>query len=376
MYTLRRQAAVEKGIATLLALALVTWVVGAYFFQTAEAANLTSIKDTLSNSAPSESSNHTFAFTVPAGGDGVAATENITIAFPSGFNISGIAFGDVDLSIGGSDQTLAAVASGATWGVSVSGQNLILTSGSGTVATGTAVVIEVGTNATFGVAGDTQITNPAATTSYEFTITAGDQDSGQFRVALVDDVLVTANVNTALTFTVAGTSTGTTLAGVSGTTATTTTSDTLPFETLSAGTPKLLAQQLRVTTNAIQGYVVTVEQSQNLLSSTGADIDGFIDGAYTNTPTAWVAPTNNIANENTWGHWGLTSSDSDFSATPDRWVAASTTPRAIMAHTGPSDGVTPGVGFATVGYKAEITALQEAGDDYNTTLTYIATPTF
>jgi hypothetical protein len=53
-----------------------------------------------------------------------------------------------------------------------------------------------------------------------------------------------------------------------------------------------------------------------------------------------------------------------------------TTPRAIMAHTGPSDGVTPGIGFATVGYKAEITALQEAGDDYNTMLTYIATPTF
>jgi hypothetical protein len=29
-----------------------------------------------------------------------------------------------------------------------------------------------------------------------------------------------------------------------------------------------------------------------------------------------------------------------------------------------------------VGYKIEITPLQEAADDYTTTLTYIATPTF
>ena len=47
-----------------------------------------------------------------------------------------------------------------------------------------------------------------------------------------------------------------------------------------------------------------------------------------------------------------------------------------MAHSGPSDGTTLGVGRATIGYQAQITALQEAGDDYSTTLTYIATPTF
>jgi hypothetical protein len=32
--------------------------------------------------------------------------------------------------------------------------------------------------------------------------------------------------------------------------------------------------------------------------------------------------------------------------------------------------------LARIGYQAQITALQEAGDDYSTTLTYVATPTF
>ena len=376
MYVLRRQVATQKGIATLLASALVLWALGTHLFSVAEAANLTSIRDTLSNSAPSEVSNHTFQFTLPASGDGIAAGETIVVTFPAGFNMGSVAFGDVDLSVGGSDQTLAATPSGATWGASVSGQNLTLLSGSATAASGTQIIIEVGTNATFGGTGTNQVTNPASIQSYEFTIAAGVEDSGQFRVAIVDDVEVTANVNTTLTFIVSGTPNGTTIGSVPTTTATTTTSNTLPFETITGGQTKTLAQDLSVATNAIQGYVVTVEQSQNLLSSTGADIDGFIDGAYTNTPTAWTAPSNNISNENTWGHWGLTSTDNDYFAVSDTWVAASTTPRAIMAHNGPSDGTTPMIGAARVGYQAEITALQEAGDDYSTTLTYIATPTF
>lgn len=376
MYVLRRQVATQKGIATLLASALVLWALGMHLFSVAEAANLTSIRDTLGNSAPSEVSNHTFQFTLPASGDGIAAGETIVVTFPAGFNMGSVAFGDVDLSVGGSDQTLAATPSGATWGASVSGQNLTLLSGSATAASGTQIIIEVGTNATFGGTGTNQVTNPASIQSYEFTIVAGVEDSGQFRVAIVDDVEVTANVDTTLTFIVSGTPNGTTIGSVPTTTATTTTSNTLPFETLTGGTSKTLAQDLSVATNAIQGYVVTVEQSQNLLSSTGADIDGFIDGAYTNTPTAWTAPSNNISNENTWGHWGLTSTDNDYFAVSDTWVAASTTPRAIMAHNGPSDGTTPMIGAARVGYQAEITALQEAGDDYSTTLTYIATPTF
>jgi len=351
-------------------------------FMKAEAANLTYIKDTLSNSAPSEASNHTIQFLSPTG---VTTTQSIVITFPNGFNLSTstVAFDDIDLAEGGVDETL--VAAGATvaqWNVAIAGQTLTFTSGgaSAIIAPNATVTIEIGTNATFGTTGNAQLTNPSATTSYEFTATAGTADSGQFRVAIVDDVLVTANIDTTLTFTVTGVTSGATVNTSTTTTAAVTTSDTLPFGTLAANVSKTLAQDLAVTTNARNGFVVTVEQSQQLQSSTGADIDGFVNGNWTTTPTAWSAPTNNIANENTWGHWGLTSEDfvtgrtSEFSA--NTWVAASTTPIIIMGHTGPSDGATAGEGLTRIGYQAQIATLQEAGDDYNTSLTYIATATF
>jgi hypothetical protein len=68
----------------------------------------------------------------------------------------------------------------------------------------------------------------------------------------------------------------------------------------------------------------------------------------------------------------------------DEFVAVLDTPRAVMGHTGVCDGLATGAGNAAdddecvteVGYKIEITALQEAGDDYTATLTYIATPIF
>ena len=370
----------QRGIATLLAIALVLWAIGVHMFNVAEAANLTYIKNTLSDSAPSSLSNHQIEFLSPTG---VAAGQTIVVTFPNGFNVatSGVTVNDIDLEINGVDETLVAGAPGATeWGLSSSSQTFTFTAGgSESLASNATATIKIGTNAN---GGTNRITNHSATSSYEFTVTAGSgADSGQFQVAIINNVLVTANVNTSLTFTVSGTSSAVTVNGSPTTTASGTSAITLPFGTLVNGVSKTLGQDLTVATNARNGYIVTVEQDQNLLSSTGADIDGFIDGAYTNSPTAWVTPGNNVALENTWGHWGLTSNDpsllgagTDFGS--DQWIAASTTPRAIMAHGGPSDGVTLGVGRATIGYQAQITALQEAGDDYSTTLTYIATPTF
>lgn len=381
MYVYKRQVTMQRGIATLLAIALVLWAVGAHMFTVAEAANLTYVKNTLSDSDTGSASNHTIQFLSPTG---VIAGGTIVITFPNGFNIgtSSVNFTDVDFAINGTDQTLAASAGAGVWGVSTTSQNLILTSVDTTLGANATATIEIGTNATFGVAGDAQVTNPSSIGSYEFSITAGASDSGQTRVAIVDNVLVTANVDTTLTFTVSGVADSLPFDGAAGTsTATTSTSTALPFETLSAGVAKILAQDLTVATNARNGYVVTVEQDANLLSSTGADIDGFIDGLYTNNPTAWVAPGNLINDENTWGHWGLSTNDNSLEGAGvdfvgDQWVAASTTPRAIMAHTGPADGTTAEIGAARIGYQIEISALQEAGDDYSTTLTYIATPTF
>ncbi len=371
----------HRVVAMLVATAVLALSVGV--FNNAQAANLAVISNTLSDSDVSSLSNHTILFTVPTSSPGViaggGASGRITVTFPIGFTMGSVAVGDIDFAINGTEQALAAAPAAATWGATVSGQNLILESGTGVVTANQTVRIRVGTNAVTGGAGTNRVTNPGTTNSYEFVVTAGAADSGRTRVAILDNVDVTAIVNTSFVFTVNGLATSTAVNGTSTTGSTTATA--IPFGVLTAGQIKTLAQRLNVTTNARNGFVVTVEQDQNLLSSTGADIDGFRDGAYTNTPQAWgLAPTNNIADENTWGHWGLTSTDdlnsNEFGAGTPLFVAASTTPRQIFSHNGPSDGVTNNIGSSTIGYQIQITPLQEAGDDYITTLTYIATPTF
>ena len=368
----------HRVVAMLVATAVLVCSIGVY--NNAQAANLTAISNTLSDSDVLAYSNHTILFNIPTTSPGVIAGGNIVVTFPFGFNMGSVNFQDIDFAINGTEQTLAAVPAVATWGATVSGQNLTLLSGTGIVASSSAVRIKVGTNAVTGPVGTRQVLNPGSG-SYEFAITAGAADSGRTRVAILDNVDVTAIVNTSFSFIVSGLATSTTVNGTSTTGATASTS--IPFGVLSAGAIKTLAQQLNVTTNARNGFVVTVEQDQNLLSSTGADIDGFKDGAYTNVPAAWTAPTNSILNENTWGHWGLTTEDSDLNAqlgggtfAGTLFVAASTTPRQIFAHSGPADGSTADKGVTKVGYQIQISPLQEAGDDYATVLTYIATPTF
>lgn len=364
----------QRVVATLVACAVVLASIGVY--TTAQAANLVQVSDTISNSDVSAASNHTIEFSVPTSSVGVAAAGTITVTFPAGFSLTGVVFGDIDFSVDGTDRTLAAVAAGATWGASVSGQTLTLTSGSGTVTGGQDVIIQIGTNATFGTTGANQIDNPTAG-SYELVIAAGTADTGRTRVAIIDNVLVTARVNTSFDFAIAGLATSTAINGTSTTGSTTAT--LIPFGTLVANQIKTLGQRLTVSTNARNGFVVTVESDGNLESSNGAIIDNFDDGSDVAVPgTAWNAPSNNIADETTWGHWGLTTNDSDLAApfTANHYIAASTTPRVVFTHDGPANGVLQNVGEVEVAYQVQITPLQEAADDYNTTLTYIATPTF
>ena len=365
----------QRVVATLVACAVVLASIG--FYTTAQAANLVNISDTLSDSDISVNSNHTIAFSIPTGSAGITAGQTITVTFPAGFSLTGVVFTDVDLRTAGADRTIVAGAPGAAqWGYTISGQVITLTAGTGiTVSALEAVEIQIGTNATFGTTGANQIDNPTAG-SYELRVTAGTADSGRTRVAIIDNVVVTAIVNTSFTFTITGVATSTSVNGV--TTTGSTTPTLINYGVLAAGVPEVLGQRLNVTTNADSGFVVTVEQDGNLQSSNGADIDGFVNGNYINTPTTWSAPSNNIALENTWGHWGLTSDDdlnaSEFGSA--LYVAASTTPRQIFQHSGPADGTTNNVGSTSVAYRIEISPLQEAADDYNTTLTYIATPTF
>lgn len=366
-----------RALAMLVGVALLLWTLGlSPFDQRADAANVTSFSDTLSDSDLGVASNHTIGFTLP---NGALDTNQIVLTFSSFTIPVGFDFNDVDVTVGGNPITLGSSPSGTTWGVATTSTTVTLTTSttSGpTVASGTAVVVLLGTNATVGATGNTQIVNPGSTNSYEIILNGTILDSGTTQVAIIDNVVVTARVTTFFDFNIYGLATSTEVNGTS--TTRTSTETTIPFGTLTNGVITTLAQDLTVETNAANGFVVTIYEDGPLLSSTGADIDEFDNDTDQDSPIAWSSPSNSISNENTWGHWGITSEDdynSDQFGT-NFWIAASTTPRVVFHHASSSDGFTENIGSTTVGFQAEITSLQEAGDDYNTTLTYIATPTF
>lgn len=373
---------VLQAIAATVGMALVLWSLGlsAHF---AQAANVTSFSDTLSDSAPSVGSNHTITFTTPTG---VANGETIVLDFSDGpFVMGAVGFTDVDLATT-SDYTITGSSCGAGTQIAVSTTVDSMTfelcaAESQSIPANSTTTIQIGTNAD---AGSQQITNPGLG-SHQINITAGASDEGSTEIAIVDSVTVTATVDTLFTFAVNGVAGGETV-NTADTTGGTTTATAIPFGALQSGVASTAAQDLVVTTNSANGFVVTVAVDQQLTSGNGADIDGFVEGSYTETATAWAAPSPVAGSENTYGHWGLTSEDNTLSAGlsdtfnydggGDRFVSASTTPIEVFRNDGPTDGVATSTGRTRVGYKVEITQLQEAADDYQATLTYVATPVF
>jgi hypothetical protein len=373
MYKTEKTVTLLKTIAIIAGLAILLWSLGLPALRFADAANITSVSDTLSDSAPSASANHTITFVTPSD---VENTEDIVIDFQSaGFDLAGIGEEDIDLLIDGSNRT------NADWSVSTSATAITISIDTGIIASSSTTTILVGTHATNQGSPDSQIENPASEGSYEIGFTVGTDDSGWTRVVILSGVEVTAAVDTIFTFTVDGVPANTIFNGTATTTGATG-STTIPFGTLQAGVATTTAQELTVSTNAANGYTVTVQLDQALQSSTGADIDGFVEGSDTDDPTPWAVPTPTVGQDNSYGHWGFTSDDTDTNGVRTNefavgeYAAASTTPRVVLAHDGPTDGTGTGEGTTYVGYKVEINGLQEAGDDYTATLTYVATPTF
>lgn len=374
MHKLLLEEKSKRPVAFVLIVALLFWTIGIPFgLGRASAASLTTVRDTITDSRPSVASNHTIDFTTPTG---ITNGQTLTITFPAGFNLTAVDFESVDLKDDGTDLTIAATPSGSTWGAAVSGQVLTLTNGNVAVAAGSVMELQIGSHATFGVTGGDQIINTTAG-SHLISIAGTMADSASLRIAIVAAVDVTASIDASLTFTVAGKTSGT-VNGESETCGAAATATALPFGTVVPATAEVLCQTLSVTTNATNGFAVTVVQNQNLLSSNGADVDTFKDGASTATPTAWTTPLGTLGNEATYGHYGITSEDdlnTDEFGTA-LYAGNIGTPRSIFTHTGPADGSTANIGQTNVAVKIQVTALQEAATDYNNRLMYVATPTF
>ncbi|HMA79090.1 MAG TPA: hypothetical protein VKP88_08280 [Candidatus Paceibacterota bacterium] len=345
------------------------------------AASIADVSDTLSDSSPGSPSNHTIVFTTPTG---IANGETVTIDFSDGpfTGTSSITATDIDVQDGATDLSVGATCGGTDEiGASFTGSVLTIEfcSGNGAaIAANGSTTIEIGNHADFGGTGSNRLVNPNGTGSYDIVIDGTQTDSGTAIVVIIATVTVTATVDTTFTFEVLGVGPGEVVNGTSTTGSSTPTA--IAFGTLTQGVASTTAQELRVITNASQGYVVTVAQDGEFIASNNATIDSFTNGSYVTNPTAWQSPSAVPGSPNTFGHWGLTSDDAtttrsvEFSN--DSWVAASTTPVIVMSHTGPTDGTGTGEGTTRVGYRVEVSALQEAAADYTTSLRYVATPIF
>ncbi len=368
-----------KQFGNILLIAVFTWMVGLpLIFTTASAAQMSSVSATASTSVNSASGNMLIRFTSTTT---VATGETITLEFSYGnagganeYSLASLTVNDVISP----DITIITGACGAVTPnqASING-GIANSAGDRTVTLTACGAISTGAKRIFLI--NDHLTNPATTGSYKIRIDGTQTDTGIAMTAVLPAVTVTAAVDTTLTFTVTGVASGQSVNGT--TTSTTTTSTAIGFGVLASGTPVVAAQDLAVTTNAQNGFIVTVRETQNLTSSNGADIDLFQDGSATATPIAWTSPTASLGVENSYGHFGLTSDDADLNSgefIANKWAGNffSTTTRTIFSHTGPSDGTTQNVGRARIGYQIQVSSLQEAATDYSNQLIYVCTPTF
>jgi len=374
--------------AFVLAIGIICWATGfPIALITAQAAQVSNFSDTISTSEPGVVANHTVVFTTPTGVPADGST--IVVSMPSGFDVSTIVEDDVDIADDGVELTTGASCGAVQAAVTVSSQDIsieVCNAGGGAIAAASVVTVKVGTNATNSGTGSHRITNHATPGSYVVSVGGTMDDLGDTRIAIVEGVTVSANIDTIFSFSVNGKNAGLTVNDDVTPTSGTSTATTVPFGTLSPNTPKLMAQELRVNTNALNGFSVTVQASQTLTSQNGSTIDEFTDGTAVSSSTLWTVPSGTMGNADTYGHWGITSDDNVISgATPGLWGAGEaayrgdfvSAPVEVFYHTGPvlqTSGV--GVGSTTVAYKIETTNLQEAANDYTANLTYIATPVF
>lgn len=265
-----------------------------------------------------------------------------------------------------------------SWQSSISGQNVdcIYNGGTDFAATTTRIIITA-TNPTPVLAETSAI---YTVTLEKYNASAVLEERTYLKIAILDDVVVTARVQSSLAFTVRGTTTPTATfngqpCGVQ------TSTSTIDFGVLNTDQKYNACQELFVQSNASDGYIVTVEATDELSNASGDTINSFNnspDNTGSTTPVAWANPLNILDAKHTYGHFGLTTNDADL---PTSYVGGlyvgfnDTDPVTIMSHNGPTLGTTQNYGKAAVVYSLRVGTLQEAGD-YETTLTYICTPTY
>ena len=368
-------------VATVLVFALILFF-GFPRIHVARALQLTNVSDLISTSAPGPAAaNHTITFTTPTGVPADGST--IVITIPTGFNVAGLTEDDVDVEDDGVNLTTDTVCGAVGAAVTFSSQDISIEicSGASPIVAGSVVTIEIGNHADTSGTGANQIVNHVTEGDYEVLIGGTMTDEGFTKIAIIESVTVTGEVNNYFNFAITGVVDGQTVNADAQTTTGTTTATTVPFGLVQSGNEYVMAQDLTVSTNSNDGFTVRVFADGDLESGAGATIDSFADGGGDATPAIWAQPSGISGTDNTYGHWGLTTEDitlSDDDSFGDALYVGNfvDNPREVFYGTSSADSLTDHIGKTRVGYKLEITDLQEAATDYTTRLVYVATPVF
>jgi len=335
------------------------------------ALGIDSQSDILTSQKASTVSNHTIVFRTPIGAG--QSTDTIVVTLPSGFTTNSFDFADVDLahSAGGqtdcvaptftNDEALAATPSATDWGAALSGQVLTLTAptdgvGVTAITTNACIRIKIGTNATTGGTGNTQITNNATPGSYIIGISGTFGGLGDITINILSDdqVSIIGTVNEVISFSISDPNIGFGVLSSSSARYATgdnngSVSDTADAHTFSAST------------NASSGYSIIIN---------GATLTS---GINTVTAIGGTAVASSVGTEQ-FGIRLIVNSGTGSATSPyasSNW-AFDTVNFPDQVASGSGDGTSTVFG---VRYISNVSVLTEAGD-YNTALSYIITANY
>ncbi|MEK9167697.1 MAG: hypothetical protein AAB613_03080, partial [Patescibacteria group bacterium] len=335
-----------------------------------------SLKDVITDSRPSTAANHTITLNQSTSGD-FSVGDTIVLTFAAAFDTSGFASTDAldyDITVNGVEETIVDstdACAGDTIEITTVAADVFTFTACGAYggeAAGVVIVIEIGTHAASGGAGNTQITNSTAA-AYNLAVDSTDEDSQDTIIVVTAAITVSATIDEVLTLAVAAVVAGS--CTTTGGTAVTSTATTIPWGTINTEAFYDVCQQLTVNTNAGGGYTVTVYTVAGLDSGANAFAVGSCDGACTlTTPSTWATATNNgyaVCMDDTTGNGAATANagwdtaaeecggaGQKFELVAD--IGASDTPSTIMSS---ATGVSTDVSLA--GWRISADAAQAAG---------------
>ncbi len=349
-----------------------------------------SLKDVITDSRPSTAANHTITLDQSTSGD-FSVGDTLVLTFAAAFDTSGFASTDAldyDITVNGTEETIVDstdACAGDTIEITTVAADVFTFTACGAFggeAAGTVIVIEIGTHATSGGTGNTQITNSSAGT-YNLAVDTTDEDSQDTIIVTTTAITISATIDETLTNTVAAVVSGS--CTTTGGTTITSTASTIPYATISTETFYDICQQLTVATNAAGGYTVTVYTVAGLDAGANAFAVGSCDGGgcTLTTPNTWATATNNgyaICMDDSTGDAAATA-NAGWDTAAEQCGGAGQKYELVADLSGsqaPSTIMSSAVGVtdvALVGWRLSADGAQAAGA-YTGTVDYITTGTF